>query len=195
MKKILSSIKNVDIYLLDQAMKGRIPLQGRILDAGCGKGRNFGWLAEKRVDIHGFDPQGEVIEDLIAQFPDYADRLHVARIENFKADEGYDFIICNAVLHFAENHDAFHTQFAALTTLLKPSATLFVRMACTMGLDVTRDKDGRCTLPDLTERYLLDYEMIDTLCGTHNLALLEPVKAVWVNGERSMATLVFTRLD
>lgn len=193
--KQLSPLKFVDIYLLDQAFKGRIPEKGRILDAGCGKGRHFSWLAEQKYEITGFDPNQEAIQSLQAQFPDYAERLHVSRIEDFKSAEPFDFIICNAVLHFAASHAEFERQFECLVKLLKPSGTLFIRMTCSMGLDVKTDAKGRCLLPDRTERYLLQYERIDQLCNAHNLALLEPVKAVWVNGERSMATLVFTKLD
>lgn len=32
---------NIDIYLLDQILKGRFTKEMRILDAGCGEGRNL----------------------------------------------------------------------------------------------------------------------------------------------------------
>ena len=32
---------NIDLYLLDQLLKGRITRDMKILDAGCGEGRNL----------------------------------------------------------------------------------------------------------------------------------------------------------
>lgn len=193
--KSIQNLKNVDIYLLDQALKDRIPKKGQILDAGCGKGRNFAWLADQHYPISGFDPNEAAIQSLKERYPAYAERLSVSRTEDFKSDFLFDFIICNAVLHFAADHKEFNAQFSALAKLLNISGTLFIRMTCTMGLDIEPDAKGRRRLADGTDRYLLRYDQIDALCSAHNLALLEPVKAVWVNGERSMATLVFTRID
>lgn len=191
--KELNKLKNVDIYLLDQALKGRIPTKGQLLDAGCGKGRNFGWLAAQGLNIYGFDPDPNAIQLLRAEYPSHEDRLSVHRIESFKSKEAFDFIICNAVLHFAENHSAFNQQFACLVKLLNPSGILFIRMASDIGINVQIDEHGRCNLPDLTTRYLLRQNDIVRLCNEYDLTLLEPVKSAWVNGERSMATVVFTK--
>ena len=32
---------DIDIYVFDQLLRGRIPTTARVLDAGCGKGRNL----------------------------------------------------------------------------------------------------------------------------------------------------------
>lgn len=41
----------MDIYLLDQIMKGRYDKEDIILDAGCGEGRNLRWFVEMDHDI------------------------------------------------------------------------------------------------------------------------------------------------
>jgi len=38
------AINGTDIYLLDQILKDRYETGDKILDAGCGKGRNLKWF-------------------------------------------------------------------------------------------------------------------------------------------------------
>ncbi|BAH46735.1 hypothetical protein BBR47_57580 [Brevibacillus brevis NBRC 100599] len=38
---------DMDIYLFDQLLKGRVTKEMQILDAGCGSGRKFGLLFAK----------------------------------------------------------------------------------------------------------------------------------------------------
>jgi len=49
--KIFKYIQHMDIYLLDQIMKGRYDKEDIILDAGCGEGRNLRWFVEMDHDI------------------------------------------------------------------------------------------------------------------------------------------------
>lgn len=48
-------IGNTDIYLLDQIMKGRYTPGERILDAGCGNGRNLVWFLKNDFDVYAVD--------------------------------------------------------------------------------------------------------------------------------------------
>jgi SAM-dependent methyltransferase len=44
---------DIDIYLFDQLLKGRIGSRDRVLDAGCGSGRNLTYLlrSERRFAV------------------------------------------------------------------------------------------------------------------------------------------------
>ena len=44
---------NVDIYLLDQILKGRFTKEMKILDAGCGEGRNTAYFVNQGYQIFG----------------------------------------------------------------------------------------------------------------------------------------------
>ena len=52
-------IKNVDIYILDQILKDRYQSGAKILDAGCGNGRNLKWFYQPDYEIHGTDTNME----------------------------------------------------------------------------------------------------------------------------------------
>lgn len=190
----IQALQNVDVYLLDQALKNRLNASTKILDAGCGSGRNFSWLANEGMDISGFDPNASAIAALRETWPRYAHALHVSTIEEFETSDKFEFIICNAVLHFAESHEAFQTQFARLVQLLVPGGILFVRMTTSMGMgdSLNINEKGVCTLPDTSVRYVLTRTQIDHLLKEHKLRLLEPIKTVLVEQLRSMAVMVFT---
>lgn len=48
-------IGDTDIYLLDQIMKGRYNANDKILDAGCGNGRNLHWFLLYNISVYGID--------------------------------------------------------------------------------------------------------------------------------------------
>jgi 2-polyprenyl-3-methyl-5-hydroxy-6-metoxy-1,4-benzoquinol methylase len=192
--KTLDEIKGIDIYLLDQFLKDRITKNSRILDAGCGGGRNIYWLLKQGYDVSAYDPQEDVISDLKMHFPSL--KYRKGAIEDRPFDEAtFDFVICNAVLHFTNDHTHFHQAFEALVDCLAPNGILFIRMTSNIGLErkVQIENNGRCRLPDLSERYVVTRKQIDYLSLYHSLDLIEPVKSLKVEDLRTMTTLVFQK--
>ncbi len=191
----LDTLKNVDIYLIDQIVKGRIPKESFVLDAGCGNGRNFRYFAKNGYDIVGIDPKIEAIEAVQTEFPDYHESLYCSSIEDWKTDRKFDFIICSAVLHFAKNQAHFDQLFEALVQYLKENGILFVRMTTTIGMETLLDNtttEAR-ELPDGSLRYLITRAQIHELLEKHALVLLDPIKTVVVDQQRSMVVLVFQK--
>ncbi len=194
MMKTLDEIKGIDIYLLDQFLKDRIAKSSKILAAGCGGGRNINWLLEQSYDVAALDPDELRISDLVNQFPEL--KFKKGRIEdNLFIGETFDFIICNAVLHFANDHTHFHQMFEALVNNLKVGGILFIRMTSNIGLEnqIEIEKNGRCRLPDQSDRYVITRKQIEDLCSYHCLVLIEPVKSLKVEDLRTMSTIVFQK--
>lgn len=102
----LESIANTDIYLIDQILKNRFHKNDRILDAGCGSGRNLSYFLNHDFDIYGIDSDKEIISKLQHQYG--RKRFMVANIESLPFnDNEFNFTICNAVLHFSESKISF----------------------------------------------------------------------------------------
>ncbi len=196
----LKSIQGIDIYLLDQFLKGRLIKGMKVFDAGCGYGRNIRWLISEGHHVTAMDANPEPIAHLCAEFPESRDRFFVDRIENLSLEQQFDFVICNAVLHFAGGHAHFETMFCRLVELLNPGGILFIRMTSSIGLEdiigledkVGNGNEGVYVLPDGSTRYLLTRPKVDALSKQYGLDLVEPVKTVFVDGLRSMTTLVFS---
>jgi len=191
----LSNIKGVDIYLLDQLLKGKIHSGQRILDAGCGNGRNLKFLIQQGFDTMGIDPKNDCIEKLRSEYPSVAQKFVRSDIEQFGDSKGFGAIICNAVLHFAKNHDHFDQLIDKLLSLLNKDGILFIRMTSDIGIEtiIQNGVEGVFVIPDGSTRYLLTRRKADELVEKYGLTLDEPVKTVNVDGQRCMTTLVLRK--
>ena len=197
--KLNSTIQNMDIYLLDQVLKGRFTPGSKVLDAGFGSGRNIFWFLDNGFEVHGIDQKKDAvvrIHDRISKLGKNPDHFIVGLVEDLPyTNNEFDIIICNAVLHFANDQEHFYQMFDELIRVLKPGGTLFIRMASNIGIeDKLKDgKNGVHLLPDGTHRFLLTREIMSGLLNNHHLELLESLKTVNVDDLRCMSTLVMTK--
>jgi len=192
---ILNQLKNIDLYLLDQIMKGRLNASSRILDAGCGEGRNCHFLIDQGCSVLGIDPLPEAIATLQEVYPHLSEEFIVCAIEDYKTEENFDFIICNAVLHFAESHHQFQCMMAALANLLTETGVLFIRMTSDFATSMAfvSDENGRADLPDGTNRYLMTKSELVKAMNENKLHFVEPLKTINVDDQRCMSTLVLSK--
>lgn len=191
----------IDIYLFDQALKGRFEPGMRLLDAGCGSGRNVVFFLRQGFDVCGVD----VWPDAVAQSRALAARLAPAlpasnfRVESIEApsfpDAAFDVVICSAVLHFAESPEHFRRMVDGAWRVLKPSGFFFARLASSIGLEdrVRPLGAGRYRLPDGTDRYLVDEAALVSLTAELGGRLAEPLKTTNVQGQRAMTTWCVTK--
>jgi tellurite methyltransferase len=130
---------DIDIYLFDQLQRGRIIRGMRILDAGCGAGRNLIYLIKAGFDVWAVDQDPVAIETLRSrlspQAPHFlAERFHAASVEQLPfADGQFDFLISSAVLHFARDEEHWAAMVNDMWRVLAPGGTLFARLASTVG--------------------------------------------------------------
>src|SRR5438445_13060576 len=102
---------SIDIYLFDQLLKGRISPPMKILDAGCGSGRNLNYFFKTGFDVCGVDQSPEAIAQIRSLAVELAPNLSTDnfRVEPVEAlsftDSDFDVVISSAVLHFARNEE------------------------------------------------------------------------------------------
>lgn len=195
-------LQNIDIYLLDQIMKGRYEPHHTILDAGCGSGRNLFWFCRNGFNVYAVDTQKEALESLIQIAGELdievrPDRISLGDLQSMEYDSDFfDHIICSAVLHFAKSHQHFETMFSELIRVLKPGGTLFARMTSNIGIEnrLTEIESGVFNIPDGSIRYLLTKDKLKEIMQKHRLTFLEPLKTVNVNDVRCMSTLMLQKM-
>ena len=188
----------IDIYLFDQLLRGRLPIGIRILDAGCGSGRNIHYLLNAGYDVYGADADPNAISDVLRLAADLnaATPLTNFRREPVEAmsfgDASMEVVLSIAVLHFAQSDEQFEAMMECMWHILKPGGMLFCRLASNIGMEfkMVHRRGRRFLLPDGSERYLVDEKIL--LDWTRRLggALMDPLKTTVVQDQRCMTTWV-----
>ena len=195
---IQSLLAQTDIYLVDQIMKGRYDPADKILDAGCGTGRNMHWFLQNNFNIYGTDISDEAISNLKNLYPDLpAGKFLVSSVEKTSfPNDHFDHIISSAVLHFANSTAQFNKMMIEMVRILKPGGTLFIRMTSDIGIEnkVTHIADGVYLIPDGSKRFLLTRSLLAGCTQQNNLRFIEPLKTVNVDDIRCMSTLVLQKI-
>lgn len=196
MSNLQQAFGNIDIYLFDQLLKGTFDNCREVLDAGCGGGRNIIYFLQNGFNVYGIDPNPEAVEQvkqLAAQLAPKipADNFKLAPAEGLPfADDTFNLVISSAVLHFANNHNHFDAMLRSMWRVLTPGGYLFARLASTIGIEnkVQELGNGRYVLPDGSQRYLVDEEMLMEYTVDLGGELFEPIKTTNVQGLRCMTT-------
>src|SRR5579864_5658143 len=127
----------IDIYLFDQLLRGRIAPGMRIFDAGCGFGRNLVYLLREGYDVYGVDSDTRAVEHtrrLAASLP--PENFRVEPIEEMSFPDAFaDVAISSAVLHFARDDDHFKAMLRGTWRILKPDGLFFCRLASSIGME------------------------------------------------------------
>lgn len=190
----------IDIYLFDQLLRGRISRRDRIIDAGCGFGRNLIYFLRSGYDVSALDADHDAVAEVRRLAAVLAPNLPP---ENFRTEpletstfppEAATVVISSAVLHFARDEAEFDAMVAGTWRLLAPGGMLFCRLASTIGLETrVRPLSGaprRFLLPDGTIRYLVDEALLVSLTRRLRGQLLDPIKTTVVQDQRAMTTWV-----
>lgn len=189
---------DIDIYVFDQLLRGRIAPGMRVLDAGCGTGRNLVYLLQAGYDVFGSDASADAIGSVQAMAATLAPHLprtnfRVEPVEAMAWPSGFaDVVISSAVLHFAGDDDQFDAMVQRMWDVVRPGGLLFCRLASTIGMERrVRPLGGRRhQLPDGSQRYLVDEPLLLNLTARLGGTLLDPLKTTIVQDQRSMTTWV-----
>jgi tellurite methyltransferase len=224
----------IDIYLFDQLLKGRIVPGMRVLDAGCGAGRNLVYFLRSGYEVFGVDesgPQIAQVRQMAAALAPHlpAENFRVEPVERMSWDSalseppanaggtdktveaigdppataggtdksrpaaaGFDVVLSSAVLHFARDEDQWQAMVNEMWRVLKPGGMLFARLASTIGMEdqIALIEGRRYRLPDGSDRFLVDAEMLRRVTAALGGKFLEPIKTTVVENMRAMTTWV-----
>jgi tellurite methyltransferase len=198
MSNLREQFGQIDIYLFDQLLRGRVAPGARILDAGCGSGRNLIYPLREGYEVLGVDSDPQAVEGvrrlaaaLAPKLP--ASNFRVEAIEEMSFPGAFaDLVISSAVLHFARDDDHFQAMLRGTWRVLKPGGLLFCRLASSIGMEhqVQRVGGRRHWLPDGSERYLVDEPLLNRLTEELGGELADPLKTTIVQNQRCMTTWV-----
>jgi SAM-dependent methyltransferase len=189
----------IDIYVFDQILRGNLRADMRILDAGCGYGRNLVWLLREGAEVFALDanPEGvahvrALAANLAAQLP--ARNFQVGTIESMPFPDGFaDAVICSSVLHFARDEAHFLAMVKELWRVLRVGGLLFCRLGSRIGMDFEEVGKGLYEIGDGQAWFLVDDSELMTMTEQMNAVLVDPLKTTIVQDYRCMTTWVLRK--
>jgi SAM-dependent methyltransferase len=189
---------DIDIYLFDQLLRGRISPDMRVLDLGCGAGRNLVYLLRAGFEVFGADADPGSIDAvrrlasrLAPRLPE--DNFRVGTVEErLFPPASADVVLSSAVLHFARDDAQFAAMLRACWEALAPGGMFFCRLASSIGMEhrMVPVAGRRHRLPDGSERYLVDADYLTALTREMGGQLVDPLKTTVVQDQRCMTTWV-----
>jgi SAM-dependent methyltransferase len=189
----------IDIYVFDQILRGNIARGMRVLDAGCGYGRNLVHMLREGCEVFALDSNAEAVDhvrqlsaSLNTGLPE--ENFQVGAIERMPfPDEFADVVICNAVLHFARDEAQFRAILGELWRVLRPGGMLFCRLGSNIGMEFEEVRENIFVVGDGSEWFLVNEEMLLNLTEEMNAVLVDPLKTTIVQDYRCMTTWVLRK--
>ena len=183
----------IDIYVFDQMLRGNISAGMRVLEAGCGSGRNLVYLLRERCEVFAVDTDASAIErvrelsgSLRTGLP--KENFQVAPVESMPFPDAFvDVVICSAVLHFARDERHFLAMLQEMWRVLRPGGMFFCRLGSRIGMDFPEIREGIFAVGK-AEWFLVDEKKLLDLTREMNATLVDPLKTTIVQNARCMTT-------
>lgn len=103
--------ENPSPIVMETVMKLSVPKDGKILEVGCGEGRDARFLLEQGFDILATDISQAAVDYCKRKYPDFADHFACMDCLNSRLKQRFDFIYAVAVVHMLvqdEDRDGFY---------------------------------------------------------------------------------------
>lgn len=189
----------IDIYVFDQVLRGNIAPGMRVLDAGCGYGRNLVHLLREGCEVFALDQDADGVDhvrklsaSLQTGLP--AENFQVGSIEQMPfPDDFADVVLSNSVLHFARDDRHFRAMLTELWRVVRPGGMLFCRLGSRIGMDFERIRGNVFRIRDGSKWFLVDEPMLLSLTEEMNAVLVDPLKTTIVQDYRCMTTWVLRK--
>lgn len=194
--EINNEIGDIDLFLLDLILKGKVKKEMNVLDAGCGSGRNIFYFLKQGYDVTGIDSNESEVKatNFLSRNLDRGEVcLHGSLMSLPFEDEKFEFIICSRVLHFAESQKEFDHLITELSRVLSQKGLLYLSMDSLIGIEGKVEELGqnKHQFPDGSVRFMLTENRLSFLENQWKY-LVDP-RTVNFNGQHAETTVVLSK--
>jgi SAM-dependent methyltransferase len=189
----------IDIYVFDQILRGNIAPGMKVLDAGCGYGRNLVYLLRAGCEVFALDADPAGVEHVRALAGELAPALptenfRTGAIEAMPWPDGFaDVVLCNSVLHFARDERHFLAMVEELWRVLRPGGLLFCRLGSRIGMEFPHVRGHIYQIGDGSEWFLVNEAVLLDMTRQMDAILVDPLKTTVVQDYRCMTTWVLRK--
>jgi 2-polyprenyl-3-methyl-5-hydroxy-6-metoxy-1,4-benzoquinol methylase len=202
-KMLNSALGNADLILVDQILKNRFHKQMRILDAGCGEGRNMVYFIKNDFRIYGIDANADAVKLAKLYCRSLSNTFEVENIQNFAIEQNpfpdhfFDAIICLNVLHSAKNQNDFFLWFEQLIRMLHSGGFLLLSLQSQIGVSQNHQQDDPDDRNNMRNEnfYLLTENVLQEILKLDYLKTIENTKTILIDNKKSHTYLFLERSD
>jgi SAM-dependent methyltransferase len=159
---------------------------GKILDIGCGSGRDLAAMVKMGYDCYGVDPTDQFVKAAQSIHPELKDRIIIGGLPALSPPFGgeFDAILCSAVLMHIDRQQLLPSALS-IKECLKTGGKLLYSVP-SKRLDVgagQRDSNGRLFVPNQSDRLKSIFEQLGLtlLLETDNLDSMGRSEVEWVS--------------
>jgi len=200
-KMLNSALGNAD--LIDQILKNRFHKQMRILDAGCGEGRNMVYFIKNDFKIYGIDANADAIRMAKLYCKSLNKTFEVENIQNLAIEQNpfpnqfFDAIICINVLHSAKNQNDFFRWLGHLIRMLNSGGFLLLSLQSQIGVSQNHQQSDPHSRNNLGNEnfYLLTENVLKEILKLDNLKTIENTKTILIDDNKSHTYLFLEKSD
>lgn len=188
---------DIDLFLMDYILKGKVSKGSHVLDAGCGSGRNLIYFLQNDFQVSAVDKAASEVSlvKYLARTLEKPVECHESDLIDLPFKENsFDLIICSRVLHFAENEEQFFKMMRELKRTLDDNGILYLSMDSLIGMDqlVKEIEPSKYELPDGSIRFLLTTEILKTI--NKEWYPVEHSRTVRFDNSRAETTLILRKV-
>ena len=186
----------MDLFLMDLILKGKIRSNAKVLDIGCGEGRNGIYFIQQGNEYHGWDTDDSKLKllEYLAKTIKHSNTDFVTRDFIQSTDnEDFDLVICSRVLHFSSSLEDLMLKWNKISTLIKKGGVLYVSMDSIIDTDMgIRQENGLVKFPDGKSRFALTKGVYRTI--KKGFEEVEPLRTLVHHNERAQSFLCFKKI-
>lgn len=186
----------MDLFLMDLILKGKVPKESRVLDIGCGEGRNGIFFIRNGYEYHGWDLDASklrLIEYLSKSFPEANVNFQEGDFILEKSSKKYNLIVCSRVLHFAQSKNHFFEMWEKIKSLLSPEGVLYVSMDSAIDNNLAKKLENeRYEFPDAKVRFALTLEIYEEI--KKGFEEIEPLRTLAHHDERAQSFICLKKI-
>jgi SAM-dependent methyltransferase len=143
-----------DLY--SSMFKEWLPKRGKVMDIGCGSGRDLANLLTSGFKATGVDISGEMIDAAIIHYPELAGKISISGLPALPGiEDTFDGVLCSAVLQHIPDSSLYES-FRSIRKLLKDEGLFIISFPVNypgINSKTNRDAEGRLFYIRPKEKY------------------------------------------